>query len=58
VRIGVPQIGAIAAPTYLVTVLPNGEMDKLDTPLAARQITWLADLTKQIDRIPAAELRA
>ena len=55
---GIPQIGAIAGPTYLVTISDDGEMDKLDEHLAARQIAWLADLTKQIDRIPAEELRA
>ena len=54
---GVPQIGAIAGPTYLVTVSRNGEMDKLDASLAARQIAWLADLGKQIDGLDAAELR-
>jgi len=32
-------------------------MDKLDAALAARQIAWLADLTRRIDRVPAAELR-
>jgi hypothetical protein len=54
---GVPQIGAIAGPTYLVTVSPNGEMDKLDEKLAARQIAWIADLATRIDKVPAAELR-
>jgi hypothetical protein len=54
---GVPQIGAIAGPSYLVTVSDNGEMDKLDEHLAARQIAWIAELTKRTDRTPAAELR-
>jgi hypothetical protein len=54
---GVPQIGAIAGPEYLVTVSKNGDMDKLDEALAARQIAWLADLTRRIDAVPAAELR-
>jgi hypothetical protein len=54
---GVPQIGAIAGPEYLVTVSGNGDLDKLDEVLAARQIAWLADLTRRIDRVPAAELR-
>ena len=54
---GVPQIGAIAGPEYLVTISGNGDMDKLDAALAARQIAWLADLTRRIDRVPAAELR-
>jgi hypothetical protein len=55
---GIPQIGAIAGPSYLVTVSDNGEMDKLDEALAARQISWVADLARRIDEIPAAELRA
>jgi hypothetical protein len=55
---GVPQIGAIAGPTYLVTISPNGEMDKLDEFLAARQIAWIADLARQIDGVPADELRS
>ncbi|HKP91542.1 MAG TPA: hypothetical protein VJT75_16370 [Thermoleophilaceae bacterium] len=54
---GVPQIGAIAGPAYLVTVSPNGEMDKLDERLAARQIAWIADLARRFDRVPAADLR-
>jgi hypothetical protein len=54
---GVPQIGAIAGPEYLLTVSANGDMDKLDPALAARQIAWLADLTTRLDTVPAAELR-
>jgi hypothetical protein len=54
---GVPQIGAIAGPEYLITVSDNGDMDKLDEHLAARQIAWLADLAAQIDKVPADVLR-
>jgi hypothetical protein len=54
---GVPQIGAIAGPEYLLTVSDNGDLDKLDERLAARQIAWLADLARRIDGVPAAELR-
>jgi hypothetical protein len=54
---GVPQIGAIAGPEYLVTISANGDLDKLDERLAARQITWLADLATRLDTVPAAELR-
>jgi hypothetical protein len=54
---GVPQIGAIAGPEYLVTISGNGDLDKLDEFLAARQIAWLADLATQLDSVPAAELR-
>lgn len=54
---GVPQIGAIAGPEYLLTVSPNGDLDKLDEELAARQIAWLADLARRLDSVSAAELR-
>jgi hypothetical protein len=53
----VPQIGAIAGPEYLLTVAPNGDLDKLDERLAARQIAWIADLATELDRVPAADLR-
>jgi hypothetical protein len=46
---GVPQIGAIAGPEYLLTVSGDGDLDKLDERLAARQIGWLADLARRID---------
>src|SRR3954447_1842706 len=55
---GVPQIGAIAGPEYLLTITPNGDMDELDERLAAKQIAWLADIARRIDGITAAELRA
>jgi len=54
---GVPQIGAIAGPDYLLTISPSSDMEKLDAGLAARQIAWLADLATRIDPVPAAQLR-
>lgn len=54
---GVPQIGAIAGPEYLLTVSDTGDLDKLDERLAARQIRWLADLAGRIDGVAAADLR-
>jgi hypothetical protein len=54
---GVPQIGAIAGPEYLLTISPNGDLDKLDEHLAARQIAWLADLATRLDPVPASTLR-
>ncbi len=54
---GVPQIGAIAGPEYLLTVSEHGDLDKLDEQLAARQIAWIADLASRLDRVTAAELR-
>jgi peptidoglycan/xylan/chitin deacetylase (PgdA/CDA1 family) len=55
---GVPQIGAIAGPEYLLTISDHGELDKLDEKLAAKQIAWLADIARKVDAIDAAELRA
>src|SRR5882757_9671339 len=54
---GVPQIGAIAGPEYLVTVSGNGDIDKLDEALAATQIAWLADIVHRLEAVSAAELR-
>jgi hypothetical protein len=54
---GVPQLGAIAGPIYLVTVSENGDMDKLDEHLASRQVAWIADIMRRLDKVPAATLR-
>jgi hypothetical protein len=54
---GIPQIGAIAGPEYLLTIAPTGDLDKLDEHLAARQIGWVADLARKLDPIPATALR-
>jgi hypothetical protein len=54
---GIPQIGAIAGPEYLLSLSAGGDMEKLDPALAARQIAWLADLATRLDPVPAAELR-
>lgn len=54
---GIPQIGAIAGPEYMLTISPNGEIDKLDEHLAARQIACIADLATSIDPVPASLLR-
>ena len=55
---GIPEIGAIAGPEYLLTVSPNGEMDKFDAALAANQIAFLANLATAIDPVSAQELRS
>jgi hypothetical protein len=54
---GIPQIGAIAGPEYMLTISPNGDLDKLDEHLAARQIACIADLATSIDPVPASLLR-
>jgi hypothetical protein len=55
---GIPEIGAIAGPEYLLTISKNGEIDKFDARLAARQIAALADLAKSLESVSAKELRA
>jgi hypothetical protein len=57
-RVGVPHVGGIAGPTYLLVVSKNGEMDKLDAHLAARQTAFYADLIRGLGRAGAAELRS
>ena len=54
---GVPQVGLIAGPEYLVTISPNGEIDKFDADLAARQIAWIADMIKGLDGVSAEALK-
>ena len=54
---GVPQVACIAGPTYMLSTKPDGDIDKLDPALAARQIAWLADLVFGLDPVPAATLR-
>ena len=55
---GVPHIGTICGPNYLLGVVGNGHMDKLDAELAAKQTRMVAEIIKRVDRIPAAQLRA
>ena len=54
---GVPQVGIIAGPEYLVTISPNGEIDKFDPDLASRQVAWIADMIKRLDGVSAATLK-
>lgn len=55
---GVPQVGAIAGPEYLLNVTDNGDMDKLDERLAAAQIAWVADIVRGTEAYTREELRA
>jgi hypothetical protein len=54
---GVPHMGGIAGPTYLLVVSENGEMDKVDFELAARQTEFYADVIRRLDGVSAAALR-
>jgi hypothetical protein len=55
---GIPEIGAIAGPEYLLTISDDGEMGKFDERLAAKQIAFLADLAVAIDPVSREELRS
>jgi hypothetical protein len=54
---GVPQIGAIAGPNYLLTIDKDSDMDKLDAELASQQISCVADLMWRLEGYTAAQLR-
>ena len=57
-EVGVPHVGGIAGPTYLLVVSENGEMDKLDAKLAARETAFYADVIRRLAGADAAELRS
>ncbi|MEA2374416.1 MAG: hypothetical protein QOD53_879, partial [Thermoleophilaceae bacterium] len=54
----VPELSAIAGPEYLLTISDNGEMDKFDERLMAKQIAWLASTAAKLDKFDAAALKA
>jgi hypothetical protein len=54
---GIPQIGAISGPNYLITIDKNSDMDKLDAELASQQIACIADLMWRLESYSAADLR-
>jgi len=54
---GIPQVGLISGPYYMVNNAPGSDMDKLDERLAARQIGWVADMIRRLDVADAAALR-
>jgi hypothetical protein len=55
---GVPHVGIICGPNYLLGIVPDGHMDKLDAELASRQTHMIAELIKQVDKLPADVLKA
>lgn len=54
---GVPHVGVICGPNYLLGIVKNGHIDKLDAGLAARQTAMIAELIKATDSVPATQLR-
>jgi hypothetical protein len=55
---GVPQVGYLAGPYYLLSNAPGGDMDKYDAALAAKQLAWTAEMLRQFDAVPMEELAA
>jgi hypothetical protein len=56
-QIGVPNVGGIAGPEYLLVISESGEIEKLDFDLAARQIGFYADMIKAFDAADANALK-
>jgi hypothetical protein len=54
---GIPQMGFIAGPNYLVAIADNGQMDKYDAVLARKQLRWTADVLHRIDQFDSQTLR-
>jgi hypothetical protein len=57
-QIGVPMVGGIAGPEYLLVISKSGEIEKLNFGLAARQIGFYADMVRAFDAADPAALRA
>jgi len=53
---GVPQAGIFANPCNLLQ--HSADLFGFDAYLAARQIAWIADTIKRLDRVSAAGLRS
>jgi hypothetical protein len=56
-QIGVPMVGGIAGPEYLLVVSNSGEIEKLNFDLAARQIGFYADMVRAFDAADPKALR-
>jgi hypothetical protein len=56
-QIGVPNVGGIAGPEYLLVISDRGEIEKLDFDLGARQIGFYADMIKAFDSADANALK-
>jgi hypothetical protein len=55
---GVPTVGFVPAPNYLLSFADHQHIDKVDRAFLYRQIEWAADLLHRLDRVPAAVLKA
>jgi hypothetical protein len=56
-KFGIPYVGGIAGPTYLLQVTPNSCLDKFNPTLAAKQTRFYAQLVSEFDKASHEELR-
>ena len=55
---GIPTLGFIPAPNYLLSFADHQHLDKVDPAYMRRQIRWAAELIRTLDGVPAAALKA
>ena len=55
---GIPTLGFLPAPGYLLSFAHHQHVDKVDVRLMRRQIGWAARLLDRLDTVPAAVLAA
>lgn len=54
---GIPHVACISGPNYLLGIVPNGHIDKLDADLASRQTAMIAETIKAADRLSMDQLK-
>ncbi len=54
---GVPSIGFLAGPNYLVAIADDHHMDKFDAARMADEMAWIIDLVHRLERTPADYLK-
>jgi hypothetical protein len=54
---GIPYVGGIAGPTYLLQVDANSDLDKFDSTMAATQIKFYTQILEGFDKASYEELR-
>jgi len=55
---GIPTVGIVPGPNYLLSFNEDQHIDKLDRAFLYRQILWTADLLHRLDGVPADVLKA
>jgi len=54
---GVPSMGYLTGPNYLVTISKNHEMDKFDPERMRLETEWVIDTLHRLESVPARQLR-